>query len=211
MARQADNTLPPPLTLHNLVQKLLRPHIVLRVRLAMIRPPQQILLTKPLLNRPSRVRSMNNAPRTATVARMLAHNLASQFLNRRLKRIEPQILPLELRGPQTPHQRASNPSVRHGHFLRLELLREELAGVSRLLLADRCEVRVYPVQRAVAVQLAPVVVPGLRAVEGFGDVVLAFAVAGEVEEFVGRGGRGGGDEVLQVRGEELPLGFGGVC
>lgn len=71
--------------------------------------------------------------------------------------------------------------------------------------------RVYPVQRAVAVQLAPVVVPGLRAVKGFGDVVLAFAVAGEVEEFVGRGGRGGGDEVLKVSGEELPLGFGGVC
>lgn len=53
--------------------------------------------------------------------------------------------------------------------------------------------RVDPVAGAVAVELAPVVVPGFGAVEGFGDVVVAFAVAGEVEEFVGGTGWRGGD------------------
>lgn len=53
--------------------------------------------------------------------------------------------------------------------------------------------RVDPVAGAVANELAPVVVPGFGAVEGFSDVVVAFAVAGEVEEFVGCGGGGGGD------------------
>lgn len=61
--------------------------------------------------------------------------------------------------------------------------------------------RVNPVARAVAVEFAPVVVPGFSAVEGFGDVVVAFAVAGEVEEFVGCAGWGGGDKGLEVRGE----------
>lgn len=70
--------------------------------------------------------------------------------------------------------------------------------------------RVDPVARAVAVEFAPVVVPGFGAVEGFGDVVVAFAVAGAVEEFVGCSLGGGGDEVLQVGGEELPGGGGGV-
>lgn len=69
--------------------------------------------------------------------------------------------------------------------------------------------RVDPVAGSVAVEFAPVVVPGFGAVKGFGDVVVAFAVAGAVEEFVGCAGWGGGDEVLQVGGEELPGGGGG--
>lgn len=35
----------------------------------------------------------------------------------------------------------------------------------------------------------------------------AFAVAGEEEDFVGRGGRGGGVEGVDLVGEALPLGF----
>lgn len=53
--------------------------------------------------------------------------------------------------------------------------------------------RVDPVAGAVAIELAPIVVPGFGAVEGFGDVVVAFAVAGEVKEFVSCISRGGGD------------------
>ena len=53
--------------------------------------------------------------------------------------------------------------------------------------------RIDPVAGAVTVELAPVVVPGFGAVEGFGDVVVALAVAGEVEELVGCVGGGGGD------------------
>jgi hypothetical protein len=62
-----------------------------------------------------------------------------------------------------------------------------------LLLAHGGEVRVDPVAGAVAIELAPIVVPGFGAVEGFGDVVVAFAVAGEVKEFVSCISRGGGD------------------
>jgi hypothetical protein len=70
---------------------------------------------------------------------------------------------------------------------------EESPRVARLLLADGGEVRIYPVESPVAVKLGPVVIPEFGAVLGFGDVVEAFAVAGEVEEFVGCAwGRGGG-------------------
>ena len=62
-----------------------------------------------------------------------------------------------------------------------------------MLLANGCEVSIDPVARAIAVELAPVVVPGFGAIESFGDVVVAFTVAGEVEQFVGGVGRGGGD------------------
>ena len=193
MARQTQNSSALPFPPEHILQKILRPHIMLRKRLPMIRPPQLILLRKPLLNRPTRVRSLNNRFRTPPIARMLAHDLARHLLDRRLEPIQPQPRPFQLRSPQTPHQRTRNPRVGHGHFLASELVREESARVTGLLLAHGGEVRVDPVQRAVAVELAPVVVPGFGAVESFGDVVLALAVAGEVEEFVGGFGRGGGD------------------
>jgi hypothetical protein len=69
---------------------------------------------------------------------------------------------------------------------------EESPRVARLLLAYGGEVRVYPVESAVAVEFGPVVVPEFGAVLGFGDVVEAFAMAGEVEEFVGCAWGGGG-------------------
>lgn len=65
----------------------------------------------------------------------------------------------------------------------------------------------YPVPRPIAIKFTPVSVPSLGAVKGFGDVVVAFAVAGEVEEFVGCVCWGGGEEMLQMGGEELPLGL----
>ena len=79
-----------------------------------------------------------------------------------------------------------------------------------MLLADGCKVRIDPIAGAVAVEFAPVVIPGFGTVEGFGDVVVTLTVAGEVEEFVGCVGWGGGDQVLKVGSEELPLGFGAV-
>jgi hypothetical protein len=73
------------------------------------------------------------------------------------------------------------------------LLFEEEARITGLLLSYGCEVCVNPVARSIAVEFTPVVIPGFGAVECFGDVVVAFAVAGEVEEFVGCIGWGGGD------------------
>jgi len=58
---------------------------------------------------------------------------------------------------------------------------------------------------AVAVEFGPVVVPGFGAVVGFGDVVVAFAVAAGEDEFVVCAGRFGGVEVANVVGETLPL------
>jgi len=46
-------------------------------------------------------------------------------------------------------------------------------------------VGVDPVEFPVAVKFAPVVVPGFSAIQRFRNIVVAFAVAGEVEEFVG--------------------------
>lgn len=52
-------------------------------------------------------------------------------------------------------------------------------------------------------------IPSWRPVKGFGDVVVALAVAGEVDEFVGSAWGGGGDEVGEVGREGLPLGLWG--
>lgn len=124
---------------------------------------------------------------------MLAHNLPRQLLDRRPKRLQAKARPLQLRRAQAAHQRARDPRAGHGHLLLRKLRPEELARVARLALAHGRQARVVPEQRPVARQLAPVVVPGFGAVEGFGDVVLALAVAGEVEKLVGCGwGRGGG-------------------
>lgn len=60
------------------------------------------------------------------------------------------------------------------------MLEEYFCGVS-LLPAGLGEVGIGPEERAVAVQFAPVRVPGCGAVVGFGYVVVAFAVAAYVE------------------------------
>lgn len=207
MARQTHHARLPPLALENLVQKPQRPHIMLRERLPMIRPPQLILLREPLLNRPSRIRLVNNSPAAPPIARVLAHHLPRQLLDRRPEALEPQLRPLQLSRAQAAHQRARDPGVWNGHLLLRKLRFEELARVARLPLADGRQARVVPEQGPVARQLAPVVVPGFGPVEGFGDVVLALAVAGEVEELVGCvWGRGGG-QLGEVGGEELPLGL----
>ena len=52
---------------------------------------------------------------------------------------------------------------------------------------------VDPVEGSVAVEFGPVVIPEFSAVLGFGDIVVAFAVAGEVEEFVSCALGSGGD------------------
>jgi hypothetical protein len=185
MASQTQNTSILTLIRKHLLQQPESPHIMLIVRLPVIRLPQLILFSKALLNRPLRLRSMNLRPRAPAIARMLAHNLSRHLLNRRPNTLHSGARPLQTRSLQAPHQRARHPGVRHRHFLVLELLREESACVSRLLLAYCGQVRVDPVAGSVAVELAPVVVPGFGTVEGFGYVVVAFAVAGAVEEFVG--------------------------
>jgi hypothetical protein len=177
----------------NLLQQPKSPHIMLIMRLAMIRLPQLILLGKALLNRPLRLRSMNLRPRAPPIARMLAHNLSRHLLNRRPHTLHSRASPFQMRSLQAPHQRARHPRVRHRHFLVFELLREESACVAGLLLADCGEVRVDPVAGSVAVEFAPVVVPGFGAVEGFGYIVVTLAVTGTVEEFIGCAGWGGGD------------------
>jgi hypothetical protein len=136
---------------------------------------------------------------------MLPHNLPRHLPNHRPETLQPQTRPFQLCGPQTPHQRTRHPCIRHGHSLVGELFAEEGPCITRLLFADGGEVRVDPVAGSIAVEFAPVGVPGGCAVEGFCDVVEAFAVAGEVEEFVGCLCWGSGDEVVEVGGEELPL------
>ena len=64
--------------------------------------------------------------------------------------------------------------------------------------------RINPVAGAVAVELAPVVVPGFGAVEGFGDVVVALTVASEVEKLVGCIFRCFRIKFVQVSDEEVP-------
>jgi hypothetical protein len=182
--------------LEDLIKQLHSPHIMLRMRLAMISLPQLVRLSKTLLNRPLRIRSINLRLPTPPITSMLAHNLSRHLSNQRPKTLQPESSPLQFCSLQTPHQRASNPRVRHRHFLLSKLRFEKETRVTSLLFAHGCEVCVDPVTRSVAVELAPVVVPGFRAVEGFGDVVVTFAVAGEVEEFIGGVGCGGGDEVL---------------
>lgn len=193
MASQAHHTRILPFIPKNLLQQLLSPHIVLRMRLTVISLPQLILLRETLLDQPLRLRSMDLRLRAPTIARMLAHDLSRHLPDQRPEPIQAQRCPLQLRSLQAPHQRASNPRIRHRHLLVRKLLFEEKACIASLLLAHCCEVRIDPVAGAVTVELAPVVVPGFGAVEGFGDVVVALAVAGEVEELVGCVGGGGGD------------------
>jgi hypothetical protein len=177
----------------HLLQQPESPHIMLSIRFAMIRLPQLILLSKALLNRPLRLRSMNLRPRAATITRMLAHNLSSHLLDRRPNTLHLGASPLQIRSLQAPHKRTRHPRVRHRHLLVFELPREESACVSGLLLADCSQVRINPVAGSVAVEFAPVIVPGFGAVEGFGYIVIAFAVTGTVEEFVGCSRWGCGD------------------
>lgn len=67
--------------------------------------------------------------------------------------------------------------------------------------------RIAPDDRTVPVEVRPVAVPAGGAVVGLGSVVVGFAVAGEVEEFVSyRRRRVEGGEVV---GEALPVGLGG--
>ena len=70
---------------------------------------------------------------------------------------------------------------------------EESSCIAGLLFAYGGEVGVDPVEGSVAVEFGPVVVPEFGAVLGFSDVVVAFAVAGEVEEFVSCALGSGGD------------------
>lgn len=70
---------------------------------------------------------------------------------------------------------------------------DECVGGEGLLFSGFCEVGVCPGYGAVPFEFGPVGVPGRGPVEGFGDVVGAFAVAAHVEEFVGCGGGAGGD------------------
>jgi len=73
------------------------------------------------------------------------------------------------------------------------LLLEKSTRIPGLLLAQGCELGIRPDVSPVAVEFAPVVVPGFGSVEGLSDVVVALAVAGEVEEFVSGVGWGFGD------------------
>jgi hypothetical protein len=85
------------------------------------------------------------------------------------------------------------------------LFTEECTCFEGLFFARICEVRIAPDAGPVAVEFAPVIVPGLGAVEGLGDVVVALTVAGGVDEFVmsAFGARLG--ELLDVVDEALPL------
>ena len=144
---------------------------------------------------------------------MLAQDLSQQLLDEWIKRrrrweLQPRVS--QVRSLQTSIHRTDVVSLRCWHFRPSKLFADESMGLQSLLFALGSQMGIGPEKLAVSVEFAPVVVPGLGAVKGFGDVVVAFAMTGKVEEFVGCSCWGGGDELVQVGGEELPLGFRGV-
>lgn len=70
--------------------------------------------------------------------------------------------------------------------------------------------RIRPEQLAVALEFRPVIVPLLGAVFGFRDVVIALAVATEVEEFISSARWCGRLQVLDISAETLPKWFGRI-
>lgn len=183
---------------------------MLSMRLTVIRLPQFIVLSEASLDRPLGICSMDFGLRAPAITSVLAHHFSRHFFDSGLERLELQARPLQLSSLQTAHEWTRDPRIGDGHLLVTELFGKESTCISGLLFTNSGEVCVDPVASSITVELAPVVIPSFRAVESFSDVVVAFTVAREVEEFVSCSGRCGGDQLLQVRFEELPLGLGAI-
>lgn len=181
MAGQAQDTGILAFIPEYLVQQRNGPHIMLSMRLAVIRLPQFIILSEASLDRPLGICSMDFGLRAPAITSVLAHHFSRHFFDSRLESLELQARPLQLSSLETAHEWARDPCIGDGHLLVTELFGKESTCISGLLLTNSGKVCVDPVASSIAVKLTPVVIPSFGAIESFGDVVIAFTMAREVE------------------------------
>ena len=179
VARNAD-----PRTLlipgKNLIQHRRAAHALRRRRLRRHPVPHLVARRKPGFEAVARERSRDIGARAASVARVDADALAQAVFDGRRERMRArQGEPGErvVRRLQAAPERRGVVALGRGDLLDGERVRPEGVGDECLCDARGVEVCVGPGGGGVAVDFGVVAVPGGRAVEGLGGVVVAFAVA----------------------------------
>ena len=168
----------------NLIQHRLTAHRLRAARLGRHPIPQLIARGKARLEAPAGHGIANDGARAAPIARVDADALAQAVLDRRherLRRRQQRAQPRErdVGRLQTPEEGRGVVGLGRGDLFDAQGVCPEVGGRLGLRDARRVEVCVRPGCAAVAVDFGPVAVPGGRAVEGLGGVVVAFAVAPE--------------------------------
>lgn len=153
------------LIVEDVVQQLLCPLVMLRMRLAVISLPQLICLTEPIFNRPLRIGFVNRRARRAAITGMLTHDLPGVLLHQRRESNKTHVRPSKVASMQTPHQWTYDPFPRLRHTSFFQHTLQELPGITRLLLPELRQLCIRPNVGAVAVEFGPVVVPGFGAIE----------------------------------------------
>lgn len=176
-----------PIMREHIIQHSSTPHILSTIRLSRRCIPQGILLRKALLERPPGIILSNPRLVIPPITSMHANSLSKKLLDSGYEQMAPrQVKPIKrhLCSMQTSSQRRHVVALRRGDLLLADFGSPEIMRYLRLCHSGVSQLCVRPHYRAIAVQLGPVAVPRRSPVEGFGDVVRAFAVAAEDQELV---------------------------